>query len=308
MPTVFIAGPVSWNLLIHTEVLPRPEPHTVFAQWHHDTLGGTSAGKALNLRRLGVDVALCTLLGDDDPGRRILRQLRAAGIDVIGDLSGNGSERHVNLMDSAGHRLSIYLTLPVATSPGPGAGTLRDRQDAVLAAADVVVVDLANHSRRFLALARANGKTIWCDLHDYDGRDPFHAEFRDAADVVFVSGERLSDPRRFLRDQIAKGKQLVVCTQGADGAIALNSDGDMIAMPAQRVPDLVDTNGAGDAFFAGFLAAHLDGGSLRHCLERATQVAASCVRSRDLVPTDSIGDDAPIAEPPPPPMLPTLDR
>jgi sugar/nucleoside kinase (ribokinase family) len=293
VPTVFIVGPVSWNLLIHTEVLPRPEPHTVFAQWHHETLGGTSAGKALNLRRLGVDVALSTLLGDDDTGWRILQRLRAAGIDVIAGRSGNGSERHVNLMDAAGDRVSIYLTLPVATSAGSDTDIMQTRQDAALAAADVAVVDLADHSRRFLAMARTNGTAIWCDLHDYDGRSSFHAEFRDAADVIFVSGERLPDPHRFLRDQIASGKQLVVCTQGADGAIALNSDGEMIEVSAQPVPDLVDTNGAGDAFFAGFLAAHFEGRSLRHCLERATHVAASCVRSRDLAATDSPADDLP---------------
>lgn len=293
VPTVFIAGPVSWNLLIHTEVLPRPEPHTVFAQWHAETLGGTSAGKALNLRRLGVDVALSTLLGDDDPGRRILRRLRTAGIEVIAGLSGTGSERHVNLMDATGSRVSIYLTLPVEISSGSEADITRNRQDAAMAAADVVVVDLADHSRRFLAAARGNGTPIWCDLHDYDGRSSFHAEFRDAADVIFVSGERLPDPPGFLRDQIAGGKQLVVCTRGADGAMALSSAGEMMEVSAQPVHDLVDTNGAGDAFFAGFLAAHLDGGSLRDCLERATQVAASCVRSRELAAADSPAGDLP---------------
>ncbi len=251
--------------------------------------GRNVGGKALNLSQLGVDVALYTLLGDDEPGQRILRRFQAAGIDVIADPSSNGSERHVNLMDTAGRRVSIYLTLPVAAMSGPD-HNLRDPQDATLAAADVVVVDLADHSRRFLTMARTNGKPIWCDLHDYDGRNSFHTEFRAAA-AIFVSGEQLPDPRRFLREQIAGGKQLVVCTQGADGAVALNSDGEMLDMPAQHVPDLVDTNGAGDAFFAGFLAAHLDGRSLRHCLERATQVAASCVRSPDLTATDSTSND-----------------
>ena len=279
MPKVFIAGPVSWNLLIHADELPRPEPHTVFAQWHRETLGGTSAGKALNLRVLGVDVVLSTVVGADVAGHRIRRRLRAAGIDLLAGRSGNGSERHVNLMDSAGRRVSIYLRVPEVA---PADEAMRDKEDAALAAADVVVVDLAEHSRRFLALARARGKAIWCDLHDYDGRSPFHAEFRDAADVVFVSGERLPDPTAFLRDQIAGGKQLAVCTQGADGAIALTSAGELLDVPAQHVPDLVDTNGAGDAFFAGFLAAHLDGRALRDCLERGTQLAAACVRSRDL--------------------------
>lgn len=281
---------MSWNLLIQVEALPRPEPHTLFAHWHHETLGGTSAGKALNLRRLGIDVALATLVGDDEPGERILRRLRAAGVDVIAGRSGNGSERHTNVMDAAGRRVSIYLNLPVASSD---AELARDRQDAALAAAEVVVVDLADHSRRFLAMAGANGKAVWCDLHDYDGRSDFHAEFRDAADILFVSAERLPDPERFLYEQIAAGKQLVVCTRGADGAVALDAGGELVEVSAQHVPDVVDTNGAGDAFFAGFLAAHFDGRSLRQCLEQATEVAASCVLSPNLVATDSIGEDQP---------------
>jgi sugar/nucleoside kinase (ribokinase family) len=126
------------------------------------------------------------------------------------------------------------------------------------------------------------GKAIWCDLHDYDGRSAFHAEFRDAADYLFVSDERLPDPERFLHEQIAAGKRLVVCTRGAHGAIALAPGGEIVEVAAVPVPELVDTNGAGDAFFAGFLNAHLVDQPLRECLEQATSVAAACVRSRDL--------------------------
>jgi sugar/nucleoside kinase (ribokinase family) len=282
MSRVFVIGPASWNLLIHVPRLPRPEPQMMVARWHHETLGGTSAGKALNLRRLGLEVTLCTLLGDDLLGERILGTLQAAGIDVIAGRSGNGSERHVNLMDPAGGRLSIYLTLPTAAATA-GDDDVRDRCEAALATADAVVVDLADHSRPALAMARASGKTIWCDLHDYDGRSSFHTEFRDAATCLFVSDERLPDPEAFLRGQLARGKQLVVCTRGADGAMAIDGTGEILEVPAQPVPDLVDTNGAGDAFFAGFLTTHLAGGSLRECLAAGAQNAASCVRSPDLV-------------------------
>ena len=77
---------------------------------------------------------------------------------------------------------------------GPGEDDVREQCDAVLAAADAVVVDLADHSRPVLAAARARGRTVWCDLHNYDGRSAFHTEFRDAADMLFVRSPDLAAP------------------------------------------------------------------------------------------------------------------
>jgi acarbose 7IV-phosphotransferase len=79
---VFISGPASWNRIVVLDRLPEPSPHMQFAEDSWETLGGTSAGKALHLAELGIDVRLHTLLGDDVDGRRIARLLRKAGVDV----------------------------------------------------------------------------------------------------------------------------------------------------------------------------------------------------------------------------------
>jgi len=275
MHRVLIAGPAAWNLVVHVAELPHPRPHTLFAKWHHDTLGGTSAGKALNLARLGAHVTLLTVADTDDAGSRITAELRAHGIDVVVLPSANGSERHVNLMDDQGRRLSVYLTLPRPAHPVTVAPALID-------AADVVVADLADHSRPVLRAARRAGKPIWCDLHDYDGSSEFHREFRDAADYLFLSGERLADPEAFLRERVAAGSRLVVCTLGAQGAIACERGGRVVRVPATPAVEVIDTNGAGDAFFAGFLAAHLDGAALTECLRQASRAGAAAVRTREL--------------------------
>ncbi|MET8152892.1 carbohydrate kinase family protein [Actinoplanes sp. NPDC049668] len=275
MPRVLVAGPASWNLIVHVPNLPLPEPHALFARSHHDSLGGTSAGKALNLARLGVPVTLITLVGDDETGSRITAELRTPGIDLVVIPSANGSERHVNLMDAQGQRLSVYLTLPAAAhdvTVEPG----------LIDAADLVVADLADHSRPVLRAARRAGKPVWCDLHDYDGVSEFQREFRDAADYLFLSGERLADPEAFLRERVAAGSRLAVCTLGAGGAIACDADGRIIRVPATPAGEILDTNGAGDAFFAGFLAAHLDGEPLAECLRQASRAGAMAVRTLDL--------------------------
>ena len=132
-PRVFVAGPVAWNLLVDVGTLPRPEPHMTFARGFRETLGGTSAGKALNLARLGAAVTLRTVVGRDEQAGRALADLQAAGVDVIAEVDPHGStERHVNLMADDGGRVSIYLTMPALPDPpayvGPDYCGHRDRR------------------------------------------------------------------------------------------------------------------------------------------------------------------------------------
>src|SRR5690606_9262378 len=139
-------------------------------------------------------------------------------------------------------------------------------------------------ARETLAAARAAGREIWCDLHDWDGAEPFHAEFADAADVLVVSDGRLADPRAFLSGRVAAGARWAVCTRGARGAVALGRTEGWLEVPAVPVPRAVDTNGAGDAFAAGLLLGRLEGRPLGECLRLGAAAGALAVQSPDLVP------------------------
>ena len=67
-PMVVVCGPASWNQLILLDHLPEPVPHMQFARRSWQTVGGTSAGKALHLADLGIGVRLCSPHGADDDG------------------------------------------------------------------------------------------------------------------------------------------------------------------------------------------------------------------------------------------------
>lgn len=270
MPRVLVNGPASWNTLVRLPALPEPRSQTLFASGHHDGLGGTSAGKALTLAALGVDVTLRTVLGDDREGGLVRAALAHPRIAVVAQPV-ETTERHVNLMAEDGSRVSIYLELP-APAPGPVPSF-----DGI----DVAVLDLADHSRPLLPAARAAGVPVWCDVHDDDGIADYPRDFVAAADVLLVSAARLTDPRAYVRDAVARGCRLAVCTDGGAGALALDADG-WIEVPAAPVDEVVDTNGAGDAFLAGLLSGVLDGLPVEACLARASATGALAVTTRDL--------------------------
>ena len=277
---VFVAGPVAWNLLVFLRDLPRPEPHMTFAERHAWTLGGTSAGKALNLARLGADVTLRTVVGSDENGRHVVDLLRAEGVRVMAEVDPDGAtEQHLNLMSSTGQRVSLYLAMPAADR-----AILTPQVRDAMVAADVVVIDLAESARPLLRVAKELGRQVWVDLHDDDGVDEFRTPFRVGAQVLFGASDRLTDPDAWARAHIKAGRELVVCTHGAGGATAWDAAGRVYSVAAEPVSTVRDSNGAGDAFFSAFLVAHHAGLFLSQAMSHAARWAAACVRSDEMAP------------------------
>jgi len=272
-----VNGPASWNTLVDLAALPDARSQTLFARGHRDGLGGTSAGKAVTLAALGVDVLLHTVLGDDDAGAAVRAALAHPRIELLAQSARDGrTERHLNLMADDGGRVSVYLELPEPAAPLDAASV-----QALLADVDAAVLDLADHSRPLLAAAREAGVTVWCDVHDDDGTGAYAREFADTADVLLVSHARLADPAAYLRARVDAGCRLAVCTRGAEGALALDAEG-WIEVGTAPVPDVVDTNGAGDAFLVGLLTGALDGLTLPAALARAAATGALAVGTHEL--------------------------
>lgn len=274
--SVFLAGPASWNRMVLLDRLPDPVPHMQFAQASWETVGGTSAGKALSLTALGRSVVLHAVAGEDEDGRRVRAALQATGVDAR--WTGGVTERHLNLMTPRGERVSLYLA-----APGETTGMADTAYAAEMAAADAVVLDLAAEPRRLLPLAAASGTPLWVDVHDYDGADGYHRPFLTAAAAVFCNADRLDAPVEFLRATVAAGAEFAVCTLGAEGAVAVAADGAELRVPAEPT-SVVDTNGAGDAFLAGVLDARLGGANLETALAAGARSAAGVLGTRHLHP------------------------
>ena len=268
--------------MIRVETFPDPVPGSIFPPGWHETVGSSGAGTAMNLGRLGVDVTLGCLLGRDEGGARIRSALVAAGVTLDAVEDATGSARHVNLMDAAGRRMSFLLhTGDPAARFDPG------ELETLISAADQVLIAITDQARDALPVARRLGKRTWTDLHGTDGEREWEHDFW-AADRVFFSAERLPDPLPFMRRLHDGGRDLVVCTRGADGALAVTADGRWLEIPAEPVATVVDTNGAGDAFLAGTVFGELHGLPIERSLRVGARVAALAIQSPDLAPQEPI--------------------
>ncbi|NTW24899.1 MAG: carbohydrate kinase family protein [Lentimicrobium sp.] len=274
MKKVFIAGGVSIDSIIYLPEFPAPFPQTIHECRFNETIGSTGSGKALNLCRLGFDVNLHAMIGNDSYGRKAIEQLQHPNISFSYDISPDGTERHTNLMNANGERISIF-TQNIPENPEIG----YQQFIPMIREADFVVINLSGYSKKILPMVKEMGKPVWTDLHDYDGQNPWHSDFVKYSDYILLSSDNLPDYRPFMMQMMDEGKELVVVTHGKKGSTGLGKDGKWIEVEALTNFELVDSNGAGDAYFSGFLYGYSMGYNILKCMQTGSTAGALCINS-----------------------------
>jgi len=234
------------------------------------------SGVAFNIAKaltvLGDNVQLISMTGNDFSAAYILDSLRGLGIaadHVQPKLRQTPSS--VVLYDDCGKR-QIYCDLKDIQE------TPCEFDAVVLEGIDLVVACNINFNRPLLHLAKQAGKTIATDVHVLsDAQDEYNREFMEHADILFLSDEAAGDNYRAFMEQLAVAYpcRIIVMGRGAKGAaIYLRETGEITEMPAASVGAVVNTVGAGDALFSGFLHYYARGLAPLDALQRA-QVFAS---------------------------------
>ncbi|TGE15963.1 carbohydrate kinase family protein [Hymenobacter elongatus] len=278
MLRTLILGGTTFDHIVTLPELPAPLPQTIHRAPFHEGTGSTGAGKALALTKLGLPVTLYSAVGDDAYGRHIVADLRAQGVEAYYVLDPAGTERHINLMDAQGRRISLFITQAsptLAFDHAQVAGLIR--------ASACVVLNIISYCQPLIPLLRDYPHPIWTDLHDYDGHNPYHQPFIEAAQYIHLSSDNLPDYRPVMQQLRAAGKLLVVCTHGAAGATLLTAAGQWLEQAAVPAPAVVDSNGAGDNFFAGFLYGFLRQEPAQKCLQYGALCGSWCVGALGLV-------------------------
>ncbi|MFE0461147.1 PfkB family carbohydrate kinase [Kitasatospora sp. NPDC058965] len=268
---VLVLGGAGVDTIVHVPELPLPYADSYLVPGIVTRAGQTGDMVALGLHALGLRVHHLDLLGDDPEGELVRALHREHGVPLTALPHPGGTKRAVNLVGPDGRRLSLY-----DGSRGGAPDSLPGPVVAELARAGRHVhVSISHPCADALPVLRGAGATVSTDLHDWDGRNPYHEDFARQADLVFLSAAALADPEATMRRIAGYGRaRAVVATAGAAGAHLL-VDGTVRHVPPVEPPaPVVDSNGAGDAFACGFLYGWLNGEPPARCAEYGARAGA----------------------------------
>ena len=279
MKKILVLGGVSHDTVVYLKNFFEPKPQTVFSSKMLEMVGSTGSGKSACLARLGFSTTFHFMKGTDAYGQAIEDYLASHGVICITDPDPKGSERHVNIMDKDGRRISIYIAYSTF-EPELDA----KRLEMEVQKCDYLVMNIINYTRKMIPAAKKAGKDIWCDIHDYDGKNEYFKDYVKAADYMFMSSDNMADKyEEFMNQMIEDGKKLVVCTHGKKGASAMGQDRKLIHQPIIDKYSFVDSNGAGDNFFSGFLFGYDRGYDLPGCMRFGAIAGGLCVSSKEII-------------------------
>lgn len=249
--------------------------------------GGVARNVAENLARLGRQVGLVTLLGDDAFGRQLLQATTAAGVDMRFSplLAGRASSTYLSLhgldgdMATAVNDMDLLADLTPAWLEAQGE-PLANALDQ--AAAWVLDCNLAEPTLAWL-LARAGHCPVFVDpvsAHKAARLRPWLARVSvlkaNRYEAEVLSGQAVQDlaqARRAAQWLLDQGVSRVVLSLGDQGTLWLDAREGGGVLPVLRVP-VHNTSGAGDALLAGLVFAQLAGAAAAPALRFANACAA----------------------------------
>lgn len=234
--------------------------------------GGSAANATFNATRLGLSTTFLGKLGNDELARVYRQRFEAAGVD--GSRFKHGTEPNARCLalvtPDAQRTLRTHLGAAMTLSPAEiGAADFRGCRHAHIEGYLVFNQALAD---AVLTAARAAGCTTSVDLSSFEvvnaSRAWLFSQLRKGIDVVFANEDEI---RALFEDQQSDFATLArrLADHGVLAAVKVGKDGAWIAQGEQlhriepvAVASVVDTNGAGDAWAAGFLFGYLRGWTL----------------------------------------------
>ena len=258
MSRILVSGLINIETTLRVESFPLPYfPVTYPFGGIDNSVSGVGFNIAKALTRLGHEVTLLSFVGRDPAGELAKNALHSAGLDTSYVRESDATAQSVILYDKEGRR-QIHVDLKSHQEIQYPAADFSE----AAARCDLAILCNINFSRPLLAEAKKSGLPIYTDVHALASvNDAYNNDFMDAADTLFVSHERMEEPPHEFARKLheAHGTRVIVVGMGRDGALLSLRAGHQAMIPAVSPRPVVNTIGAGDALFSGYVHGVLGG-------------------------------------------------
>lgn len=245
------------------------------------TRGGSAASVAALAASTGAASRFIGRVGDDAAGHELAETLARSGVDVCIQREGR-TGTVVVLVDRAGERTMF---------PDRGAAAeLRDVPEAWLRSLGILhatsysfaAEPAAGATIALMTAARAAGIEVSLDasssgLIEDLGVERYVGLVRAVRPAIFFANASEAALLELSRPPF--GEMLTVVKGGAQPTTVRSPGGERSIVPVAGVAGVRDATGAGDAFAAGFLVAHLAGAGVLDAVRAGHELASAVLRS-----------------------------
>lgn len=254
---------------------------------YHKFFGGSPSNIAMNTKKLGIQSLVASAVGEDGLGTFLINHLKKEGIETSCVQQVEYSTSMVVVTKSQSTPIPIFYRGAdyqlAYTSELENA--LQNSKIVHFSCWPISMQPVRQTIEKVIEEARKN-QTLLCFDPNYHpmiwqkGEDgiEYVKSILSKVDIVKPSeddAERLfgSDtPENQIEKFLKLGAKLVILTLGKDGAIASNGT-EMIKFDTLAT-EIVDTTGAGDAFWSGFYSAVVKGYTIREAIKLGFAVSA----------------------------------
>jgi sugar/nucleoside kinase (ribokinase family) len=233
------------------------------------TTGGSAANTTFNAARLGLRSTFLGKLGNDPVAGTYRDAFHQAGVDGTRFKTAAQPNARSMIMVTPDAQRTMRTCLGAAMTLSPTEITAADFAGCRHAHIEGYLVFNQALADAVLAAARTAGCTTSLDLASFEvvnaSRDWLLGQLKRGIDVVFANEDEIralfQDKRSdysTLARRLAELGVLAAVKVGKDGAWIARGD-ELHRITAVPPAEVVDTNGAGDAWAAGFLYGHLKG-------------------------------------------------
>lgn len=258
---------------------------------YHKFFGGSPSNIAMNVKKLGIRSLVASAIGKDGLGNFLMKHLQHAGIDTKCVQQVDYATSMVLVTKSRNNPIPIFyreadyhLTYTVELEEA-----LLNSKILHFSCWPISRMPARTTIEKMIDTAKKNDKLVCFDPNYHPllwqkGEDGVEYVKSIIGKVDIIKPSEDDAERLFGKDthenQIKKfldlGAKLVIMTLGKDGAIVSNG-AEMIALHSLAT-EVVDTTGAGDAFWSGFYTAIIKGCSIKEAISLGFAVSAYKLR------------------------------